>query len=70
MQLFSYEQTVNFYVVWQIKPAHDAAAGESRDEKTGPRPLRGVSAPDDVTKGSRCPDRFVLQYRIRPMMDR
>ena len=37
----------------RIKPARDAAAGESRDEKTGPRPLRGVSALDDVTQRGR-----------------
>jgi len=49
--------------VWQIKPARDAAAGESRDEKTGPRPLRGVSAPDDVTEGGRR-TRFVVMYSI------
>ena len=45
------------------RPTHDVAAGKSRDEKSGPRPLRGVPAVDDVIKGGRCPDRFVL-YRV------
>ena len=45
--------------MWQTKPAHDAAVGESRDKEAGLRPLRGFAAADDVIKGCRCPDRYV-----------
>ena len=52
-----------YTVVWcrlQIKPAHDVATGEPRDEKAEPRPLRGVPAARGVTKGRRfSTDRFV-----------
>jgi len=34
-----------------VKPAHDVAAGQSGDEQTWPRPLRGAAAAADVTQG-------------------
>ena len=52
MKAISIIATLNCCVAG-VKPARDAAAGESRDEKTGPRPLRGVTALDDVTQRGR-----------------
>ena len=45
------------------EPAHDVAVGKSCDKKTGPRPLRGFPAVNDVIKGSRCPGRYVLHVK-------
>ena len=54
----AYTAVINI-VVWQIQPTHDVAVGEPGDKKTGPRPLRGIPATNDVIKPGRCPARYV-----------